>query len=77
MTVTFSAHAHLMAREGASWPHSYPVRERTIRVSMGPGNQPYGRTPKFAPHIWLPKTVPLEYFDSVHVVSCGRGVPAG
>src|SRR5580658_9586828 len=83
-----SPHAHPIAEEGALWRPSYPVRARTIQVSMvvapvpaprtgATEGQPYGRTPKSALHIWLSKTVPLEYFDSVQVVSCGRGWSVG
>lgn len=78
MTVAFLAHAH----------RSYPVYQQSMPatavapVLAGPAPlaEPkcgYGRTPKSAPHIWLSKTVPLEYFDSVQVVSCGRGLSVG
>jgi hypothetical protein len=73
---------------GLLWRPSYPVHGQIMQVSIivAPALragatmsevQAYGRTPKLAPHIWLSKTVPLEYLDSVQVVSCGRGLSVG
>ena len=90
MTVAFQAHAHLIADHVAFVMAAFLPRSRADHAGehdsgAGPaggtgateGIRPYGRTPKLAPHIWLSKTVPLEYLDSVQVVSCGRGLSVG
>jgi hypothetical protein len=83
-TVLAHAGSHLR-RKLFSRERSYPVHRRnmpTPALTSGEGRRlekgnGYRSTPKLAPHSSLSNTVPLEYFCSWYVLSCGRGVSVG